>query len=166
MQREPSLTLLELEIPGLPSCNSAAALGWRVRHAERKAWKGRVSNAVLCKLGRWPSTPLDRARVTLTRCSSVEPDADNLASSFKFILDGLVMAGVIADDKPSVIDVDFRWERAPRGAGCVRIRVETLAAVAAHSEMLCGPQGGTARGVEIGPKVSTAQQTAQQGDPS
>lgn len=117
---------LQIEIPGLPSLNAAANNHWRVRQAENKAWKARVSNAVLVALGRWPSAPLQRARVVLTRCSTTEPDADNLASSFKFILDGLVMASVIADDKPSVIDAVFQWERAPRGAGCVRVRVEAL----------------------------------------
>lgn len=117
---------LELMIPGLPPLNSSANNHWRVRQAENKAWQGKVCGAVLMELGRWPEEPLKRAEVTLTRCSTTEPDADNLASSFKFVLDGLVKARVIADDKPSVIDARFRWERAPRGAGCVRIRVESV----------------------------------------
>ncbi|MEY5061664.1 MAG: hypothetical protein RIS45_1585 [Planctomycetota bacterium] len=119
---------LDLVIHGLPSCNSAAAVHWRKRHAERQAWKSHVTGAVLAKLGRFPSKPLERARVTLTRCSSQEPDADNLASSFKFVLDGLKLAGVIEDDKPSCIGTpEFRWEKTGPKVGCVRIRVEEVA---------------------------------------
>lgn len=118
--------ILDLVIDGLPSCNSADAPSWRVRRAERKAWKAKVCGAVLLELGRWP-TPLPRAHVTLTRCSSAQPDSDNLASSWKFILDGLKLAQVIVDDSPACIGkIDSRWEMATPKKGCVRIRVEAV----------------------------------------
>lgn len=143
--------MLELTIAGLPSCNSAAAPHWRTRHIERVKWKSKVCGAVLQALGRWPSKPLERARVELTRCSSSRPDADNLASSFKFVLDGLVLARVIADDKPSVIGQPvFAWEKTSPRKGCVRIKVEELASVHdRRDEWERGPNG-----VEIGPKVT------------
>ena len=61
---------LTLTIPGLPSCNTAAAPHWRIRHAERRKWHSAVAGAVLIELGRWPEAPLERARVTITRCSA------------------------------------------------------------------------------------------------
>lgn len=117
---------LELTIPGLPSCNSAAAPGWRARHAERQLWKSKVMGAVLMDLGRRPK-PMAKAHVTLTRCSTTEPDADNLAGSFKFVLDGLVLACVIEDDSPQcIVKFESRWEKAKRGEGRVRIVVESV----------------------------------------
>lgn len=131
---------LELVIPGLPSCNTAAAPHWRTRHAERRMWHALVAATVLAELGRWPEAPLERARVTITRCSAgPEPDFDNLASGAKFLLDGLVKAGVLKDDRPNCIGQPILlWERAPRGRGSVRISVETMPA---------------SQGVEIGPRV-------------
>jgi hypothetical protein len=86
--------------------------------------------AVLGELRRWPEKPLDRAMVTITRCSMAEPDYDNLVQGGKFLLDGLIRAGVIKDDAPSVIGrPDYQWEKAPRGKGCVRIRVESAEAI-------------------------------------
>ena len=119
--------MLNVTIPGLPPMNTADGLNrWR-RHTLKKLWEGKVAGAVLMELGRWPSKPLDRAAVTITRCSSSEPDFDGLVQGGKFLLDGLVKAGVIADDKPSVIGQPvFRWEKAPPKQGCVRIVVEAV----------------------------------------
>jgi hypothetical protein len=118
---------LELAIPGLPPMNTAGPHGgshWS-RTATKRKWEGRVCVAVLEALGRWPTVPLEQARVTITRCSEREPDYDNLTQGGKFLLDGLVKARVLVDDSPKVIGrPDYRWEHAPRGAGCVKILVE------------------------------------------
>ena len=51
--------------------------------------------------------------ITYTRGSVTAPDWDNLCASFKHWGDGLVSAGIIKDDKPSIV-VEFkpRYERA------------------------------------------------------
>jgi len=129
---------LTIEIPGLPPMNTADGLSRWTRRKIRERWVRHVQNAVLASRAR-PAAPWSRARVTITRCSSSEPDSDNLYAGAKFLLDGLKAARVIEDDKPSVIGMpDCRWERAPRGAGCVRIHVEPMAVY---------------QGVEIGPRV-------------
>lgn len=116
---------LELVIDGLPPMNTADGIHRWSRHKLKKAWESKVCGAVLMALGRWPEKPLERAQVKITRCSSSEPDFDGLVQGGKFLLDGLVKAGVLVDDRPSVIgQPEFRWERAPRGAGSVRICVE------------------------------------------
>ena len=96
---------------------------WK-RYAAKKTWEGAVAAAVLTELGRWPAAPLARARVEITRCSTTEPDYDGLVAGGKFLLDGLVRAGVLEDDNPRVVGQPvYRWERAKRGAGCVRVVV-------------------------------------------
>lgn len=117
---------LDLTIPGLPPTNSSDKLNRWVWRKLKKDWEALVITAVLEACGRWPAT-LDQARVTITRCSTREPDYDGLVQGAKFLLDGLVRAGVIRDDKPSVIGQPvFAWEPAAPGKGCVRIRVEAI----------------------------------------
>lgn len=123
------LERLELVIEGLPPLNSSERLHWRKLVDHKRRWYAKVSSAVLVELGRWPAAPLALARVTITRCSSQEPDGDNLGFGAKFILDGLKRAGVILDDKPSVIGQPIlRWEHAPAKSGHVRILVEAVEA--------------------------------------
>jgi hypothetical protein len=85
-----------------------------------------------------PDEPLRRARVTLTRRSSVEPDYDNLVASFKPVVDALtrsrknrngrwiIRADVLADDTPKILDREYRWEHAPSRHGSIRVEVEEL----------------------------------------
>lgn len=116
---------LDLTLDGLPPMNTADRTHHWSAYRLKRAWEGKVCAAVLHELGRWPERPLDRARVTITRCSTREPDFENLTQGGKFLLDGLVKAGVLADDSPKVIGrPEYLWEAAPRGAGSVRIRVE------------------------------------------
>ena len=58
-----------------------------------------------------------KVSITYTRYSVVEPDIDNLCASFKHIGDSLVKAGIIKDDKPSII-ADFipRYGKAKNNA--------------------------------------------------
>lgn len=118
--------VLDVTIPGIPPINSAGHHGgnhWSRTQIKRQ-WESKICVAVLDALGRWPEAPLDRAEVTLIRRSASEPDFDNLVGAQKFILDGLVKAGVIADDSPKVIGrPDVRWEFAPRGQSETRIVV-------------------------------------------
>lgn len=134
------MIVLDITLPGLPPTNTADRRSPFVYHALSKRWKKRVTVAVLEALKRWPSQPLDRARVTIVRRSTREPDFDGLVHGGKFLLDGLVLAGVIVDDKPSVIGQPvYRWEPAKRGQGGVQIVVESVDS-----------------GVEIGPRIMTS----------
>lgn len=119
--------VLAFTLDGLPPMNTADGLHRWSRTKLRKVWESKVIAAVLLELKRWPAKPLERARVTIVRCSTREPDFENLTQGGKFILDGLVKAGVLADDAPKVIGrPDYQWEPAPRGKGCVRVRVEEV----------------------------------------
>lgn len=113
--------LLEFELPGLPkTTNSGGRSHWTVKAREAKKWKNLV--AVLASK---PPTPLTKAKLTLTRCSAVEPDFDGLVSSFKHVVDGLVDARVIVNDKQSVIGQPaYLWEKASPGKGKIKVRVE------------------------------------------
>jgi hypothetical protein len=74
-----------------------------------------------------PRQPLQKATITLTRFSSNEPDFEGLVSSFKPVLDGLIEAGVILDDHPSVIGQPvYLWERCKAGSGKIRIQVRSV----------------------------------------
>ena len=120
---------LRLELDGLPAMGMNARRHWHVVNKENSAWYARVRIATRLKR---PPEPLRLARVELTRCSSMEPDFDNLVASFKPILDGLKRAGVIRDDKMSCIgQPDYHWRKAAPTEG--RIAVEVWQAEPPHS---------------------------------
>jgi hypothetical protein len=113
-------------LPGLPkTTNSGNRAHWAVKVKEANKWKQEVYWALICRKDRMPPRPLARARLTLTRCSSSEPDFDGLVSSFKHIIDGMVECKLLVNDKPSVVgQPQYRWAKAPRGKGFVTIQVE------------------------------------------
>lgn len=114
---------LEITLAGLPSTPNARR-HWRVVAKENKAWGLAVSLAVGNSK---PITPLQLARLTLTRVSTTEPDYDNNVSSFKCIVDGLRYAKVLADDKKKNIgESRYQWEKCKKNQCCVRILVEGL----------------------------------------
>jgi Holliday junction resolvase RusA-like endonuclease len=117
--------VLEFELAGLPKMpNQLLGSHWRTRSSHASKWKIRVFAEVY---GKRPEAPLSKAKVILTRLSSVEPDHDGLQGSFKPILDGLVKAGVLEDDKPSVIGrPETIWEKAKPKQGKIRVRVEEV----------------------------------------
>lgn len=122
--------VIECEIPGLPKTANTSRRGghdhWAIRAKEAKTWKLAVLFAVT---GKRPVAPLKRAVLTLTRCSAVAPDSDGLVSSFKHVLDGLVDAGVLENDRMANIGMpEYRWERAKPGKGFIRIKVQELEA--------------------------------------
>lgn len=119
---------LQLEIQGLPKTQNRQirAGGWRAVHAEAKKWKQLVGWEIIAAGGP-PAKPFDRARLTLTRFSSSEPDFDGMVASFKACIDGLKAHGVIADDKMSVIgQPTYVWEKCKSREGKVRIVVEQI----------------------------------------
>ena len=115
--------VLEIKLKSLPRMtNSLASASWRTRFGHSKIWKRKVWAAT------WhlrPPTPLQKAKLTLTRHSSREPDFDGLVSSFKHIIDGLIEAGVLANDKSENIGKPtYNWVKTGPSHGCITIKVE------------------------------------------
>lgn len=114
---------IDFIIEGLPSTPNARRHHMN-KYREDQSWYISIRAAV--GAGR-PVAPLERANLTLTRISTVEPDYDNLVASFKPVIDGLRFAEVLTDDKKKNIGTpDYRWERGKPGKGCVRITVEAV----------------------------------------
>lgn len=98
---------------------------WRVNSGESKKWKRLVWHEILSKGA--PLKPLAKAKLTLTRCSSVSPDYDGLVGSFKHVMDGLVESRVIESDKMDCIGKpDYRWEKTAPKKGRIEILIESL----------------------------------------
>jgi len=117
------MLIAEFEIHGLPKTRNQMSYNWRACHAEAKKWKNHVIGQ--CEFLGITGLKLTNAKLTFIRCSSKELDWDNLITSFKHVLDGLTEAGVILDDKPSVIgQPQFFWERCPPKQGKIKIRIE------------------------------------------
>jgi Holliday junction resolvase RusA-like endonuclease len=117
---------LEFTIPGLPkTTNSKRKFGhWAQAHAEASKWKRSV---IPFLTNRKPPTALQKAKVVLVRGSSTCPDYDGLVSSFKHVLDALVEAEVLENDRMDNIGVpEYKWEKAPRELGYIRVRVEEV----------------------------------------
>lgn len=117
---------LEFRINVLPSStNSIGRKHWTIKAKEAREWKTWV--ALMAKSKGLPKAPLKKANLTLTRGSSVAPDADGLVSSFKHVIDGLVYAKVLENDRMDNIGMpDYRWEKAPQKNGWISVVVEEV----------------------------------------
>lgn len=120
--------ILAFEIEGLPRMTnpSGRKSHWAIKAQEAKKWKGLVFSSLPRLTGSnykmFP--PLPKARLVLTRYSSVSPDPDGLVSGFKHVIDGLVEAGVLVNDKFTNIGMpEYKWEKAPKGKGKIRVEV-------------------------------------------
>ncbi len=112
---------LEIFLMGLPPSNNAR-LHHMARHQQNIHWKGLVWRQTRKKL---PPAPLEKAKLTVTFCSAVPRDHDNIIASVKPILDGLVVSGVLEDDK--IVNIGFpeyRFEKVKRKDAGVRVVVE------------------------------------------
>lgn len=115
---------LDFELPGLPPTTNGSHGHWRVAAGKRKKW--RTASALVSRLRR-PLKPLERVALILTRFSSVKPDRDNLAISFKPVVDGLKDGGVIVDDTDEVIvTCKYQWEKTSPKTGRVRVQLEEV----------------------------------------
>lgn len=116
---------IDFQIDMLPKpVNRQVSMHWAVKAKYVREWHGLVALSVGA---RKPSAPLERAKLTLRRFSSVEPDFDGLVSSFKPVVDGLIACGVLADDKVSNVgQPEYRWEKCKPRNGCITVRVEAV----------------------------------------
>lgn len=124
--------IAEFEIQGLPKIVLNSRGHWRKKHRENTKWKVLVISSIASlRLNEQEraALPLKRASLCLTRYSSNEPDFDGLVSSFKHVIDGLKEAGVIVDDKMSVIgQPKYFWLYAKPKQGKIKVRIEKAAA--------------------------------------
>jgi hypothetical protein len=104
--------------------NAIGRAHWAVKARNARKWRELGADAIRAHR---PVAPLRRARVKLTRHSSHELDFDNLAFSFKPLLDSLVESQIIQDDDPATIgQPDYRWERAKPKCGFVVVKIEEV----------------------------------------
>lgn len=118
--------LLEFEIDQLPKYfNPNSRVHWSKKYRESKLFLNLVWVKVL-EHGA-PVHPIKLAKLTLTRCSATAPDFDNLVSSFKAVTDALVKCKVLLDDKiENIQEQQYKIEKAPKGKGKIKIRVEEV----------------------------------------
>lgn len=116
---------LELEIPGLPeTTNEVLSMRLKRRLNRKMFWKQQIAYSVY---GKKPKEPLKKAKLTLTRFSSVRPDPDGLTSTFKHLIDGLVIAKILENDKYENIGFpEYLWEKAKPKQGKIKIKVEEV----------------------------------------
>ena len=98
-----------------------------VIHQEAKKWQRDVALAVG---NRKPPKPLERYQLTLVRYSSSEPDFDGICRGFKSVVDGLVICGVLANDKISNSGAwNVAWMKSSPRNGRISVRVEEVTSV-------------------------------------
>lgn len=116
--------IFEFEIHDLPKLpNATMYKHWRTKHQEAAKWKKLVVEA--CTYAKITKLQLHSATLSFERHSSREPDFDSLVASFKHVTDGLVEAGVIVNDKPSVIgQSSFRWIKEKQKNAKIRVCIE------------------------------------------
>lgn len=123
------------EYPELPLRYNQLARGvtWKKNKAERIKWSNRIAREMQAQKLRLQS-PLTRAQIQCIRYSSVAPDYDGLVSSFKFVIDSLVLNGIIRNDDMRTIGMPyFTWKRASPGKGKILVTVLSVDPVLKNS---------------------------------
>lgn len=120
--------MIEFTIKDLPlMSNRLLRRHWAFIKKEKDKWHRLVLREVeIHKRFRGDFEPLVKARISFHRGSIKEPDWDGLVSGFKFVCDGLVQAGVIIDDKPSVITCSYQWFKCKRHEQRIHVLVEEV----------------------------------------
>lgn len=117
---------LTFELDGLPRMTNmpSGPSHWIIKKKEADKWKGLVVQAVRAAGSPPILLPVETAKLRLTRCSTVRPDTDGLVSGFKHVIDGLVLAGVITNDRFQNIGFpEYLHEKAKQGQGKIRVEV-------------------------------------------
>ena len=101
---------INLTLQTLPkSLNKTLRQHWRGQRKAGKVWDLEIQIALR---GRLPLQPLQKARIRIVRHSWRSLDFDGLVGSLKPVVDALVTAGVLLDDKWTVVgawDVDQKF---------------------------------------------------------
>ena|SRR3990167_10442710 len=119
---------LDIELLGLPkTINEWGGRSWHSKFREANKWHARLLGKMLITRQVAPPLPLKKAKVTLIRNSSREPDFDNLVQSFKPVVDALKKTLIIVDDSSKVIGhPKYEWQKADPKNGTIRIVVEEI----------------------------------------
>lgn len=119
--------MIEIKLEGLPMLpNKLRTMHWARRARECATWR-RAAAYMAKKTLPESFKPYEQCVIFLIRASTSECDMDNGIASFKPLIDGLVDAGVMVDDGPTVVtQIKFGWEPAKRGSGHVRIEVRPV----------------------------------------
>ena len=89
----------------------------------RQTWHRLVSLAISHK----PESPIKICKVICIKYSSRKCDYDNLVYSFKPVIDGLVLSGIIKDDDMmTIIDRKYMWCKFPEKDSYITIEVQEL----------------------------------------
>lgn len=117
-----------LTIPGRAPASTSpnSRKHWHVKHADGKEYGELV---LLIALSNKPDKheAWTRAHLTLTQYAVRLRDHDNFATSFKPGLDALVRAGLVTDDRPSVMDLSLRAVKVKHEhQECVVVELEKL----------------------------------------
>lgn len=108
----------------LPKLYNSEYTSWKGKYAESRRTLRFVQEAFI---GLIPDKPLGKAKLTLTRHSSQQPDYDGLAHSFKRVIDAMVKVRILEDDNPDIIGhPEYKWSKIKPRAGCIEIEVEEI----------------------------------------
>lgn len=109
------------ELPKMP--NGLLRKHYRIVTKEKNHWLNWVIFSVAYQR---PRKPYQKAFLTLERHSTQEPDYDGLVGSFKYVIDALVKAGILIDDKPSVISCSYVWKKSKLKDQGIRVSVREI----------------------------------------
>lgn len=117
--------MIEILLEGLPPTpNQLIRMHWAQVAKEKKRW--RTMTYYQARSLR-PQTPYRHVELTVVRGSSRGTDLDNVLAAVKPIIDGLVDAGILADDCPKVVQrIIPMWEKAPIRKGFIKIIVREI----------------------------------------
>lgn len=101
-----------------PSMN--ARLHWSSRAKLNKIWRART---YVCVGKDRPESPLEKCHAVITRYGVGMVDFDNMVTSNKPIVDGLVDAGVMVDDSAEYFSAEYLFCKCKRGAERIEIKV-------------------------------------------
>jgi hypothetical protein len=114
--------MYRVKIEGLPKIVSNGSQGsWFTKHNNAKLWHRKV---YLALSGFIPDEPYIFLNLIMTRASSSEPDYDNLVISGKPVIDGLVRAGIVVNDKQKNILCKYQWEKCRPKDGHIILELE------------------------------------------
>ena len=118
--------IIHFTIWELPQLQADTFPGYHSRNSYRKKWHSWVAHGIK-KAGGPPSEPWGKAGIVAVRFAiGSEPDRGNLVHSFKPVVDGLIAkrAGVIEDDKPSVLVTErYEWRKCRRADARIEVWV-------------------------------------------
>jgi len=126
MRQAFKLTFEIHELPKMP--NQLLGSHWAIRSKHAKKWKLLVQRELIKDDLIFNPPRLKNAKLTLTRFAAGRgPDYDNLALSFKPVIDALVSSKVIIDDTMAVIGKsDYRFEKGKRNEGKIKVEIEEI----------------------------------------